>query len=470
MIKKILLLILLAYLPMIASAQSKPLKAKLLGTWGDTTIVSSFYNAYNEIWGLAVKGKEYGVIGSTEGTHIVDINTLPYKELYRIKGGQQGTSVIHRDYDEYKGYLYAVCDEGASGLQIMDIRNLPQSAPVVYDSDSLFTTCHNTFVDTLAGKLYACGIFDTKDKLSRGLAVYDIKSNPANPKLLWNNGTIGNFKISYVHDCYVVRDTAYLNCGYQGLVVASFKDPANPVLLGTLTTYKNQGYNHSCYLTEDSKYLVMCDETHGSPVKLVSVAKLDDIQVVSEFSAESSATQIVHNPIVRGKYNYSSYYFDGLTVHDISNAKAPKLAMHYDECSIPDAKSYAGAWGVYPLLPSKRILLSDMQKGIYVLEGIEKTIATATNELTESNINIQLFPQPADAVLNVDIQNSGENENLTPTIIDLQGKIIKTFLITNINNGRQTLSLDTADVPIGLYVLQLKGSEINLVRKVLIVR
>jgi len=42
-------------------------EANLLSTWSDPSLVgSAFYNnIYNEIWGLAVNGHEYAVLGST---------------------------------------------------------------------------------------------------------------------------------------------------------------------------------------------------------------------------------------------------------------------------------------------------------------------------------------------------------------------------------------------------------------------
>ena len=60
-----------------------------------------------------------------------------------------GGGVIHRDYHDFSGYLYIVCDEGSSStLQIIDITNLPNSVNTVYDSDILFTRAHNIFIDT----------------------------------------------------------------------------------------------------------------------------------------------------------------------------------------------------------------------------------------------------------------------------------------------------------------------------------
>ena len=46
--------------------------------------------------------------------------------------------MIHRDYHDHNGYLYAVCDEGQSTLQIIDLSGLPNDLEVVYDSGIIY--------------------------------------------------------------------------------------------------------------------------------------------------------------------------------------------------------------------------------------------------------------------------------------------------------------------------------------------
>ncbi|MBL4657707.1 MAG: hypothetical protein JKX73_06880, partial [Flavobacteriales bacterium] len=110
------------------------LNVTLLYQWNDTSLPSSqaHDNRYNEIWGVAQGGREYAIIGSTMGTHIFDItdpsNVAP--PLF-IAGAAFGPSIIHRDYHDYNGYLYIVCDEDSglalSTLQIVDLQYLPDS-------------------------------------------------------------------------------------------------------------------------------------------------------------------------------------------------------------------------------------------------------------------------------------------------------------------------------------------------------
>ncbi len=62
--------------------------------------------------------------------------------------------MIHREYKTYRDRLYAVTDEGPGTLQIIDLRQLPDSAPVLYDSNALFSRAHSIWIDTANARLY----------------------------------------------------------------------------------------------------------------------------------------------------------------------------------------------------------------------------------------------------------------------------------------------------------------------------
>ena len=112
-----------------------------LYNWQDTTLTPSWQydNTYNEIWGVQINGVEIAIIGSTAGTHFFDVtDPASVSQVDFVAGAYTGSGVIHRDYHDYNGYLYAVCDEGNnSTLQILDMTNLPNSVSVVYDSNVL---------------------------------------------------------------------------------------------------------------------------------------------------------------------------------------------------------------------------------------------------------------------------------------------------------------------------------------------
>ena len=366
--------------------------SQLLFHWNDSTIVGSqaYNNAYNEIWGININNSEIAIIGSTSGTHFFDVtNPQNSTEVAFLSAGYTGTGVIHRDYHDFNGFLYIVCDEGSSStLQIVDISNLPNSINTVYDSNSLFTKAHNIFIDTASAKMYACASNNAMD-------VYSLHV-PSSPALIYSYSSVG-----HVHDAYVRNDTAYLNCGNQGLRVMDFSMVNNlgdqPQQLASLISYPDAGYNHSGWLSDDGSIYAMQDENHGYDIKILDVSDLNNISVIATFNSGVDSQSMAHNGIIKGDLLYVAYYHDGLRVFDISDPNNPVQVNSYDTYAPNNHTSYRGAWGVYPYLNSGNILVSDMQSGLYVLDMSNSS--TTTFNIVNSKHNI--YPNPAGELFHI---------------------------------------------------------------------
>ena len=321
----------------------------LLFNWSDSTLpINSLGGSYTDVYGIAINGGEYAVIGSTMGAHIIDVtNPSQSYEAAFVPGAFQGSLVTHRDYFHMDNYLYAVCDQGSSTLQIIDLSNLPNSVTIIYNTDSLISTTHNIFIDTLNKKLYT-----TSGK------VFDV-SDPINPSFLFHMGF-------FYHDLYVENDTGYFNCFSNGLQIYEMTTNS-PQYLGSLTSYPDQGTNHSGW-KKDSIYL-MADENGGLSLKVIDVSDLNNLQVIALFnSGVLPSPAVPHNLIIQDNFVYVSYYCDGLQVFDISNPNNPIKAGYYDTYPSIYCSGFKGNWGVDPLLPSGIILVSDVQSGLFVLE------------------------------------------------------------------------------------------------------
>lgn len=322
---------------------------ELLYNWqGDSLPVSSIGGQYTEVYGFVHDTREYAVIGTTLGTHIIDV-TDPFssQEVSYIAGANQG-NIIHRDYHVMDNYLYAVCDQGPSTLQIIDFSYLPDSTSVVYDSWQLFSTMHNIFIDTLHRKLYT----------TNG-PVYDL-TDPVNPTLLFDMGF-------YCHDMYIEDNIGYFNRGSAGMYIYDLTNNT-PQNIGFIDIYPYQGYNHSGWLSENDSIYVFADETHGSHLKVTDVSNYNNITVLSTLTSGTAPNAVAHNLIIKDNYLYISYYHDGLQIFDISDPYNPIKVGYYDTYSPNNHNGWAGAWGVYPLLSSGIILVSDIQSGLFVLK------------------------------------------------------------------------------------------------------
>ena len=361
---KTLVYLVLCLSPFCALAQ--PIEATLIGHWDDPEIVEAFFdNPYHDVWGAVVDGAEYGIISSTDGFHFFNLSGdgSNMDPVAYVAGSAQGAGIAHRDIKVYQNYLYAVADEGPSQLQVFDISVLPEEPILVYESDEFLVRSHNIFIDEDNGVLYAAGGNGFNLKV---LSLED----PENPSLLatFPNPSFPN--MPYIHDLYVKDNIGYLNAGFDGLIVADFSDPANIQLLGTLSTYEQQGYNHSGWMAESGDHYFMCDETHGTDIKVIDITDLEDMEVVATMNAGSTPNQIVHNVIVQGDLLYASYYYDGLQVFDISNPQFPRRVAFYDTSEVPNDSYFAGAWGIF-ILPSGRALISDMNNGFYFFEALD---------------------------------------------------------------------------------------------------
>ena len=427
---------------------------KLLSTWSDSSLPGSdaYNNTYNEIWGFAVNGHEYAVIGSTMGTHIFDVTDPVNIELREfIPGASQGGHIVHRDFHDFNGYLYAVSDESGGGtkstLQIIDISNLPETIEVVYDDDDLLERCHNIFIDTTAAKLYAMAA-GGGDSAYKAVKIYDL-TDPVDPDKIGQYGVIGGESFGHVHDGFIDNDKAFFNTGGDGLFIIDFSGD-DPVLLDRFTTndYPQSGYNHSGWPSEDLEYYYFADETWGTDLKVVKVNDFIGIEIGNTFNAgNDNQFSIAHNQIVHCGYLYVSYYYDGIQIYDLADPENPARVFEYATSSIEHRNNYEGAWGVYPFLPSGNILVSDMQEGLFVFEGISTACnVSSNNEEVTSDLNVNIYPNPTNGLFTIDI----EYELQSVELLDIHGKSIQSLIPLSTNQYEMPTALST-----GIYLLKL---------------
>ncbi len=351
----------------------------LLSNWDNDALPSKSGIVYNDVWGYASGGKEYAIVGVVDSILFFDV-TDPANPV-EIDGVAGGARSLWRDMKSYQDYLYGVADQGgtAEGLLVIDMSFLPDSVHFVKQTTSFFSRAHNIFIDENAGRLYVAG----SNTRSNGVIVLDVKTDPENPSQLSSVSLNGG----YIHDLYARNDTIYCNHGNNGFYVYDIKNAGNPVELGSLTSYNEQGYNHACWLDDSGDNIVFTDETHDRGVKTVSVSDLSNIHVRDIFRSAllrpDDTASIAHNPIIKGNKIYLSYYHDGIQIWDMSDPDSVTRLGYYDtEPANTTYSGYKGAWGVYPLLPSGIILGTDIKNGLFVLEYAPAPLVYQSVDLT----------------------------------------------------------------------------------------
>lgn len=452
---KLLVLFLVSLLFVLGNKLSAQVSQNIskLGQWDDVAVPGNFFgDRYNEVWGFVQNGREYAVIGSTWGTHFIDVtDPANPQEVDFVAGAYQGDFVIHRDYHDYNGYLYMVCDEGPSTLQIADLSTLPDSVHVVYDSDNLFQNCHNIFIDSSSALLYVCSA--KRYSGNTEMEVYSL-ANPSLPAFVHAHTGFTS------HDVFVRNDTVYQHAETNGMFVFDYGIPTAPVSIGALIGYPDRGYNHSGWLSESGDIYAFADEDHGYDIKICDVSDLSNITVVSTVnSGIDPDSSMPHNLMLKDDFMYVSYYNDGFYVYDIHNPAQPILTGYYDTYPGTTHVSYKGAWGVYAFLPSGNILIGDMSTGLYIFDV---SLATGRGDEELSPEMITLFPNPASHSLHI-VRSGKPWQNETYTITDLTGKTIQSG---RFQPGKEQV-VSTQNLDAGIYLFTVvKEGEVSVTEKI----
>lgn len=326
----------------------------------------------------------------------------------------RSTNVIWRDFKTYQNYAYGVADGATNSLQIFDLQYLPDSVVKIYDEDSLSRSCHNIFIEGNRAYMADNHRFVGSVQQRFSLEVLSL-ANPTNPVRIGTLNTGGLF--NETHDVFVRNDTAYCSGGNQGLFIYDYRNAAAPQLISSITAYPEKGYNHSSWVTEDGKTLVFADETHGSALKVYDISTITS--PVLKYIFRSNPGAIVHNPFIIGDSVYLSYYHDGAQIFDISDSIQARRVAFYD--TYPNNVGYQGfegAWGIYPFLPSKKIIVSDISTGLYVLELLPVTSPPA--------VGFSIGAEKGCGPYTVEIINTTANANSTSWTVNKGNQLIFT--------------------------------------------
>ncbi|MGB5106439.1 MAG: choice-of-anchor B family protein [Candidatus Zixiibacteriota bacterium] len=341
-------------LPSVNSKNTPALNSALEKLDGDSLYVWGHWNGratYGGSWGYvdSASGNEYALICSRpQGVSIVQINTWPPTEV-----GFMPTLFGNRDAKEVKIYRHwAIIVKENEPLQIFDIANV--ASPVqVATINPIGGGSHNCWVE--GNYLYVVGNHGVG-----GLEIWNI-TNPANP-----GPRVGQYNTYYYHDIDIRNDTLFAAAIYgQGIDVLDISNKANPTFI-TNFNYPGSGA-HNIEISPDGHYAYVGDEigTSGQWTRVFDISDIDNIQMLSQIVVHPSAS--THNSYYKDGYLYIAHYTEGVRIWDVTNPVSPFEVAHND--TYPGGGfGYAGVWNVYPYFPSGKIIASDMQTGLYVME------------------------------------------------------------------------------------------------------
>jgi len=328
--------------------------------------VQTYTEQINDIWGYAAAGKEYALVGVQNGVSIVDVTnpTAPVETQFISH-----VSTNWRDIKTWGTRAY-VTNESQDGVMIIDLSSLPGTCTYSFwdgassnyqynGSQYLHTDAHNIYIDE-----FGYGYLFGGNTPNGGAIIMDIAGNPSNPQI------VGHYDVAYCHDGYVrnnIMYTAEIYNGWFALVNVSNKSNIGTAqILGTAPT--TDSFTHNVWLSDDSNYLFTTDERGGAEVGSFDISNPGNIQRLTGYRSSPGSGVVPHNTHVKNSYLFTSYYTDGVTVVCAQNPKILTEVAYYDTSPANAGGGYAGCWGAYPFLPSGKILATDRQNGLHILD------------------------------------------------------------------------------------------------------
>ncbi len=332
----------------------------------------------NDIWGWTDPddGTEYALMGLNNGTGFVRISD-PENPVLVGTMATQTVGANWRDIKVYQNHAFVVADNaGAHGMQVFDLTRLRgQSGNITFTPDTVYSgvqNSHNIVINEDTGFAYLVGT----NTCNGGLHMVDI-STPTSPQSAGCHSTSG-----YTHDAQCViysgPDTAYTG---DEICFASNEDDVaiinvtNKSATQELSSvvYPNFGYTHQGWLDDNQQFLLVGDELDERNVRVrtstivLDVRDLDNPQYL--YTHQADTISIDHNMYIVGQKVYQANYRAGLRVLDFTDLATDSFteSAFFDTYPADDEASFDGAWSVYPFFASGTVIVSDINRGLFIL-------------------------------------------------------------------------------------------------------
>ncbi|MGH8250934.1 MAG: choice-of-anchor B family protein [Steroidobacteraceae bacterium] len=364
------------------------------------------------VWGFVDQndGREYAVVGLSDGTAIVEVtNPSNPRQVTTIPGNSSPWREVkiyqefHEPTNRFRAFAFITTEAPNGGLQVIDLSGLPASASVattLLDTGSQHTAyvsnidyATNMALPGAEAFLYLAG-----SNVGNGAwRVYSL-ADPSEPQLI-RQAPAGT---QYVHDATSLLITdqrttqcalghnpceVYVDFNENTVDLWDVTDKAAPVQLSS-TGYSEASYTHSGWPTADQRHIFVHDETEeitrGQFTQIYTM-NVDDLRnpfIVGSYQGPDTTTD--HNGYTRGDLLYVSHYRRGLVVFDASDPEELRELGSFDTFLEPAANSAGtdGAWGVYPFFPSGTVVVSDISNGLFVLRDNAATLSQGAGRIS----------------------------------------------------------------------------------------
>lgn len=318
-----------------------------VGHWNERSL-------YGGCWGYTdpVDDKEYALLACrNEGISIIDINVDPPVEVGFMPLVTFGND--SKEVKVYGDYAIVIAEyEPTQIFDISDVTNPVKVSSVFNETDDGTNGAHNCMV--VDNYLIVIG-----NHVVGEAEIFDI-TNPAAPI---NVADLGTF---YYHDIDVVNDTLIGFGIYgQGMDIWDISNKSAPDSIAHFN-YAGSGAHNGEFL-QGTQYIAIGDEigTSGNHTRMFDLRDLNNINLIYDIIVDPNA--VAHNCYARNDTLFIAHYSEGVRMWDVSDPFNPAELGYYDTY-LPAEYGYVGVWNVFPFFASGKIIISDMQSGLFVLK------------------------------------------------------------------------------------------------------
>lgn len=332
----------------------------------------------NDIWGWTdpSDGNEYALMGQTDGTAFVRV-TDPQNPVFV---GRLPTATIDtpwRDIKVFDNHAFIVADRSEDhGMQVFDLTKLRGvSDGRTFTADARYTgvtNSHNIVINEQSAHAYLVG----SNTCDEGLHILDI-STPTSPIFRACHSdqpeTHDAQCVNYIgpDPDYVDREIC-IGSNAENIGITDVTNKTSPQTVSNVV-YPNLGFVHQAWLDDTHRYLIVNDEAdetgQGVNTSTIVLDLLDLDNPIYLYTHRGTKTAIDHNLYIVGTKVYESNYTAGLQLLEFTGLASNTFTetAFFDTHPESDAATFDGAWSVYPFFPSGNIVVSDIQRGLFIL-------------------------------------------------------------------------------------------------------
>ncbi|MCW5936945.1 MAG: choice-of-anchor B family protein [Fimbriimonadaceae bacterium] len=330
----------------------------------------------NTCWGyVSPSGREYGLMGFDNKTLVVEV-TDPND--IKVVGEVPHTKGLWSDIKTYKSAAYVSTENAASGLQVIDLSKVDEGEVRLVRTIPSPGRSHTIAVDEVSGFLYTCGSREGTGTTT----CFDLKADPLNPTQVGAKTMTPVYQheaqvVTYTEGPYKGKQVFFGGGEGRGLEIFDVTDKDNPSLIRRVA-YPFVGYCHQGWLSSDRKYYYVNDEFDETTNSIATRTLVFDVSVLENAELVSTYTtgkpSIDHNLYTRNDFVYHANYTTGLWIFNANdNRTSPQMVGYFDTHPENDDAVFEGAWSNYPLLPSGIVLISDINRGLFVVDVTDAT-------------------------------------------------------------------------------------------------